>query len=105
MAMNRLKAEHRRSPGSHKVSQREGASAIRLIPGNSNGSEKVAARPMTVLDFQKMKDEGRKISMITCYDYSSARAVDRSSVDCILVGNSVAMTSMASPTPFRQPPE
>jgi 3-methyl-2-oxobutanoate hydroxymethyltransferase len=97
MAMNRLKAEHRRSPGSHKVSQREGASAIRLIPGNSNGSEKVAARPMTVLDFQKMKDEGRKISMITCYDYSSARAVAQSSVDCILVGDSVAMTMHGYP--------
>jgi len=28
---------------------------------------------MNVLDFQKMKDEGRKISMVTSYDYSSAR--------------------------------
>jgi ketopantoate hydroxymethyltransferase len=35
---------------------------------------------MNVLDFQKMKDEGRKISMVTCYDYSSARAVAESSV-------------------------
>jgi 3-methyl-2-oxobutanoate hydroxymethyltransferase len=47
---------------------------------------------MNVLDFQKMKDEGRKISMVTCYDYSSARAVAESSIDCILVGDSVAMT-------------
>ena len=31
---------------------------------------------MNVLDFQKMKDSGRKISMVTCYDYSTARAVD-----------------------------
>src|SRR6476620_9623276 len=47
---------------------------------------------MNVLDFQKMRDEGRKISMVTCYDYSSARAVAESSIDCILVGDSLAMT-------------
>jgi 3-methyl-2-oxobutanoate hydroxymethyltransferase len=47
---------------------------------------------MNVLDFQKMRDEGRKISMVTCYDYSSAKAVAESSIDCILVGDSVAMT-------------
>ena len=47
---------------------------------------------MNVLDFQKMKDTGRKISMVTCYDYSSARAVAESNVDCILVGDSLAMT-------------
>jgi len=47
---------------------------------------------MIVTDFQKMKDEGRKISMVTCYDYSSARAVADSNIDCILVGDSVAMT-------------
>jgi 3-methyl-2-oxobutanoate hydroxymethyltransferase len=46
----------------------------------------------TVLDFHKMKEQGRKISMITCYDYSSARAVAASNVDCVLVGDSVAMT-------------
>jgi len=44
-----------------------------------------------------MKDEGRKISMVTCYDYSSARAVDESSVDCILVGDSLAMTMQRLP--------
>jgi 3-methyl-2-oxobutanoate hydroxymethyltransferase len=53
---------------------------------------------MNMLDFQKMKDEGRKISMVTCYDYSSARAVAASSVDCILVGDSLAMTMHEHPT-------
>jgi 3-methyl-2-oxobutanoate hydroxymethyltransferase len=52
---------------------------------------------MNVLEFQKMKDEGRKISMVTCYDYSSARAVAESSVDCILVGDSLAMTMHGFP--------
>ena len=47
---------------------------------------------MNVLDFRRMKDEGRKISMVTCYDYSSARVVASSNIDCILVGDSLAMT-------------
>ena len=53
---------------------------------------------MNVLDFQKMKEEGRKISMVTCYDYSSARAVAGSNVDCVLVGDSLAMTMHGHPT-------
>ena len=53
---------------------------------------------MKVQDFQRMKDEGRKISMITCYDYSSARAVADSNIDCILVGDSLAMTMHGYPT-------
>jgi 3-methyl-2-oxobutanoate hydroxymethyltransferase len=52
---------------------------------------------MNVLDFQKMKNEGRKISMVTCYDYSSARAVAASSIDCILVGDSLAMLMHGHP--------
>jgi 3-methyl-2-oxobutanoate hydroxymethyltransferase len=46
---------------------------------------------MNVLDFQKMKNDGRRISMVTCYDYSGARAAAASNVDCILVGDSLAM--------------
>ncbi len=53
---------------------------------------------MNVQDFQQMKDGGRKISMITCYDYSSARAVAESNIDCILVGDSLAMTMHGYPT-------
>jgi len=52
---------------------------------------------MRVQDFQRMKDEGRKISMITCYDYSSARVVADSNIDCILVGDSLAMTMHGYP--------
>ena len=52
---------------------------------------------MNVRDFQQMKDEGRRISMITCYDYSSARAVADSNIDCILVGDSLAMTMHGFP--------
>src|SRR5258708_35472032 len=53
---------------------------------------------MNVLDFQKMKKAGRKISMVTCYDDSSARAVADSNIDCILVGDSLAMVMHGHPT-------
>jgi 3-methyl-2-oxobutanoate hydroxymethyltransferase len=46
----------------------------------------------TVLEFQKMKTAGQKISMITCYDSTSAQIAEASSVDCLLVGDSVMMT-------------
>jgi 3-methyl-2-oxobutanoate hydroxymethyltransferase len=52
---------------------------------------------MNVLDFQRMKNERRKISMVTCYDYSSARAVAESNIDCILVGDSLAMVMHGHP--------
>jgi ketopantoate hydroxymethyltransferase len=55
---------------------------------------------VNVLDFQKMKNEGRKISVVTCYDYSSARAVAASNIDCILVGDSVAMVMHGHATPL-----
>ena len=46
---------------------------------------------MNVLDFQALKARNEKIVMITCYDYTSARIVQDSDVDVILVGDSAAM--------------
>ena len=45
---------------------------------------------MNILMFQKMKPE-TKITMVTCYDHWSARILNTSPVDAILVGDSVAM--------------
>jgi 3-methyl-2-oxobutanoate hydroxymethyltransferase len=47
---------------------------------------------MNILDFYKKKTSKNKISMVTCYDYSSARILADTTVDCLLVGDSVAMT-------------
>ena len=44
---------------------------------------------VTVSTFLKMKAEGKKISMITTYDYTTARLVDESGIDSILVGDSL----------------
>jgi 3-methyl-2-oxobutanoate hydroxymethyltransferase len=47
---------------------------------------------MNIFDFQLKKINREKISMVTCYDYTSARMIANTSVDCLLVGDSVAMT-------------
>lgn len=44
---------------------------------------------VTVLSLAKMKAEGRKIVMLTAYDFPFARMVDESGVDMILVGDSL----------------
>ena len=46
---------------------------------------------MKITDFQKRKLEKTKISMVTCYDFTSARIVSRSKIDSVLVGDSAAM--------------
>lgn len=45
-----------------------------------------------VLEFSQKKIKKEKISMVTVYDYSFARIVADSEVDCVLVGDSLAMT-------------
>jgi len=49
---------------------------------------------VTIQQLQKMKAEREKISMITAYDYPSARFVDKAGIEIILVGDSLAMTVM-----------
>ncbi|MCD6039763.1 MAG: panB [Gammaproteobacteria bacterium] len=46
---------------------------------------------MNILDFSQKKATQSKISMVTCYDYTSARILAQTSIDCLLVGDSVAM--------------
>ena len=45
----------------------------------------------TVLDIYKKKAEGKKISMLTAYDYPTAQIVDQAGIDMILVGDSLGM--------------
>lgn len=45
----------------------------------------------TIPDFEKMKQAGEKISMLTAYDYPSAKLVEQAGVDTILVGDSLGM--------------
>ena len=45
----------------------------------------------TIQDFLKKKAEGRKITMLTAYDYPFAQIVDEAGIDAILVGDSLGM--------------
>jgi 3-methyl-2-oxobutanoate hydroxymethyltransferase len=49
------------------------------------------SRRMSVLDFEKRKLAKEKISMVTCYDYTSAQVLNETDVDTLLVGDSLAM--------------
>ena len=46
---------------------------------------------MKITDFKEYKLAGRKISMLTCYDFWTANIVETSGVDCLLVGDSLSM--------------
>jgi len=48
----------------------------------------------TVTTFQRLKENGEKIAMLTAYDYSTAQALDRAEIDGILVGDSLAMVAL-----------
>ena len=48
-------------------------------------------KKMTILDFKKYKEEGRKFSFVTAYDYTTATIVDESDNEIILVGDSLGM--------------
>ena len=48
----------------------------------------------TVATFKKMKNEGTKISMLTAYDYSTAKLVDEAGINSILIGDSLGMVML-----------
>ncbi len=48
------------------------------------------ARKVTTRRLVEMKQRGEKISMLTAYDYSSAKIIDQAGIDCILVGDSAS---------------
>src|SRR5882724_10022136 len=50
------------------------------------------------MDFLRAKAEGRKLSMVTCYDYTFARLLSKSPIDGILVGDSAAMVMQGYPS-------
>ena len=55
-------------------------------------------KPVTVRTFQKFKENNEKISMLTAYDYATAKYIDESGVDSILIGDSVGMTVLGYDT-------
>ena len=49
---------------------------------------------VTVRDIAEMKAEGKKIPMVTAYDYTTARLADEAGIPLLLVGDSLGMVVM-----------
>lgn len=48
----------------------------------------------TAVTFKKAKEEKKKLTMLTAYDYSFAKLMDESGIDSILVGDSLGMVCL-----------
>ncbi len=46
----------------------------------------------TVSTLLEMKKQNERISMLTCYDYTTARLIESAGIDTVLVGDSLGMT-------------
>ena len=53
---------------------------------------------VTISTLRARKREGRKISMLTCYDYTTARLMEESQIDSLLVGDTYAEVCLGHPT-------
>ena len=51
----------------------------------------------TAVTFQEMKANGEKISMLTCYDYSTAKLMEAAGINAVLVGDSLGNTMLGYP--------
>jgi len=60
--------------------------------------KKTERKKMTLPDIQAMKQDGRKITMLSIPDYPMALLADRAGLDTILVGDSLAMTVLGYET-------
>ena len=49
---------------------------------------------VTVLDIQQAKEENRKLTMVTAYDYPFGLLADEAGIDIVLVGDSLGMVVM-----------
>ena len=62
--------------------------------GSASSGVHAVTPKVTFQTLQEKKQAGRPITALTAYDYATARLVDESGVDLILVGDSLAMVVM-----------
>ena len=54
----------------------------------------MSTQKVTVLDVQQAKEENRKLTMVTAYDYPFGLLADEAGIDIVLVGDSLGMVVM-----------
>lgn len=57
--------------------------------------------PVSLADFARWKGEGRKLAMLTAYDFTTAQILDAAGVDCLLVGDSLGTVVQGWETTLR----
>ncbi|WP_426480147.1 3-methyl-2-oxobutanoate hydroxymethyltransferase [Chryseobacterium sp. R2ACT005] len=55
-------------------------------------------KKITTLQLKKMKEKGEKISVLTAYDYTTAKIINEAGIDVIIVGDSASNTMIGNPT-------
>ena len=58
-------------------------------------------KPVTSKTFKKLKENKEKITMLTAYDFSTAKYIDECGVDSILIGDSLGMTILGYETTIK----
>lgn len=56
------------------------------------------SKKVTVKSIQEVKNNGEKFSVLTAYDYSTAKYIDEAGVDIVLIGDSLAMVALGYET-------
>lgn len=56
------------------------------------------AKQVTTDTIRKFHETGKKITILTCYDYSTGKMLDAAGIDCVLVGDSLAMVALGYDT-------
>jgi 3-methyl-2-oxobutanoate hydroxymethyltransferase len=59
------------------------------------------ASPVSLSDFGRWKAEGRKIAMLTAYDFTMSQLLDEAGIDCLLVGDSLGTVVQGWDTTLR----
>jgi 3-methyl-2-oxobutanoate hydroxymethyltransferase len=64
-------------------------------------AENDAPKALTLPDFARWKQQAKKISVLTAYDFTTARLLDAAGVDCLLVGDTLGMVVQGWETTLR----